>query len=136
MWSWFPGRARLQAALENFATPAQVPPEQVTVTLATLVNQLVSRMGALVNFLSPVVTLLVSAFFTLLMAFQMSLAANHISGWYPDLIPPAYKEEYSALIEKITNTWISFLRGQLTLMLLIGVVVWLGGAVPGVPFSC
>ncbi len=125
----------LQAALENFASPAQVPSEQVTVTLATLVNQIVSRMGALVNVLSPVVTLVVSAFFTLLMAFQMSLASNHISGWYPDLIPPAYKEEYSALIEKITNTWISFLRGQLTLMLLIGVVVWLGGALLGVPFS-
>ena len=92
-------------------------------------------MGALVNILSPVVTLVVSAFFTLLMAFQMSLAANQISGWYPDLIPPAYKGEYSALLDKITGTWINFLRGQLTLMLLIGVVVWLGGALLGVPFS-
>ena len=123
----------LQASLENLTSPVQ--PGTVTVTLSTLVNQLVSRMGALLNILSPVVTLVVSAFFTLLMAFQMSLAANQISGWYPDLIPPAYKGEYSALLDKITGTWISFLRGQLTLMLLIGVVVWLGGALLGVPFS-
>jgi predicted PurR-regulated permease PerM len=88
-----------------------------------------------VNIISPVVTLVVTAIFTLLMAFQMSLAANQISGWYPDLIPPAYKDEYSALFEKITGTWINFLRGQLTLMLIIGVVIWLGGALLGVPFA-
>ena len=125
----------LATALQSFSVEQVGQPANVTVTLTDLTSQLASKLGALVNILGPVVSVLVSAIFTLLMAFQMSLAANQISGWYPDLIPPAYKGEYSALFERITGTWISFLRGQLTLMLIIGVVTWLGGSILGVPFA-
>jgi predicted PurR-regulated permease PerM len=125
----------LAAALQNFSIEELAGPANVTVTLSGLTSQLVGRLGALVNILSPVVTLAVTAIFTLLMAFQMSLASPNISGWYPDLVPPAYKEEYSGLLEKITGTWINFLRGQLTLMLIIGVVIWIGGSLLGVPFA-
>jgi predicted PurR-regulated permease PerM len=65
----------------------------------------------------------------------MSLAANQISGWYPDLIPPEYKEEYASLIGKITKTWISFIRGQLTLMIIIGLMTWLGNLILGTPYA-
>ena len=124
----------LVVALKNFGSPAQSQTSSVTVTLYSLINEIAGKLGALRNILGPVVSVVVSAIFTLLMAFQMSLAANQISGWYPDLIPTAYKAEYSALFERITKTWISFLRGQLTLMLIIGVVIWLCGALLGVPF--
>jgi predicted PurR-regulated permease PerM len=92
-------------------------------------------LGVLVDILGPVFAVVASAIFTLIMALQMSLASNQSSGWYPDLIPPAYKGEYSALFENITQTWVSFLRGQLTLMLIIGVAVWLGNQLLGIPFA-
>jgi predicted PurR-regulated permease PerM len=125
----------LSSSLQNFSIEELAGTAGVTVTLTGLTSQIVGRLGTLVNILSPVVTLAVTAIFTLLMAFQMSLASPHISGWYPDLIPPAYQDEYSGLLDKITNTWINFLRGQLTLMLIIGVVIWLGGSLLGVPFA-
>jgi predicted PurR-regulated permease PerM len=125
----------LAAALKNAGVPAAAAqPENVSVTLFSLISEIADKLGALRNILGPVVSVVVSAFFVLLMGFQMSLAANQISGWYPDLIPPAYKDEYSALFDKITGTWINFLRGQLTLMLIIGVIIWLGGALLGLPF--
>ncbi len=125
----------LSSSLQNFSIEELAGTAGVTVTLTGLTSQIVGRLGTLVNILSPVVTLAVTAIFTLLMAFQMSLASPHISGWYPDLIPPAYKDEYSGLLDKITHTWINFLRGQLTLMLIIGVVIWIGGSILGVPFA-
>ena len=125
----------LSSSLQNFNIEDLAGTAGVTVTLTSLTSQLVGRLGTLVNILSPVVTLAITATFTLLMAFQMSLASPHISGWYPDLIPPAYKDEYSGLLDKVTHTWINFLRGQLTLMLIIGVVIWIGGSLLGVPFA-
>ena len=122
-------------ALQNFGTPDQVLPTNTEITLLSLSQHLASRLGVLVNILGPVFTVAVSAVLTLLMALQMSLASNQISGWYPDLIPPAYKGEYSALFERTVNIWVSFLRGQITLMLIIGVAVWLGNLVLGVPFA-
>ena len=123
----------LIVALENFTTQAPQPVENVTVTLASVSSQLAGTLGALVDILGPVIAGVVSGIFTLLVALQMSLASNQISSWYPDLIPPAYKGEYAALFQNITGTWVSFLRGQLTLMLVIGVTIWLGNLILGVP---
>jgi predicted PurR-regulated permease PerM len=121
------------AALEDFSAQGALPSGGLTVSISSLTRQLVGTLGALVNLLGPVVSVVVSAVFILLMALQMSLAANKISGWYPDLIPPAYKGEYDSLFDKITGSWVAFLRGQLTLMLVIGVMTYAGNLILGVP---
>jgi predicted PurR-regulated permease PerM len=121
------------AALQNFSTQGTPSINGVTITISGLTRQLVGTLGALVNILGPVVSVVLSAVFTLLMALQMSLAANKIQGWYPDLIPPAYKGEYGALFDKITGSWVAFLRGQLTLMLVIGLMTYVGNLILGVP---
>lgn len=122
-------------ALKNFSTTEPGQPVDVDVTFYSLSSQVAGGLGALAKFLGPVIAIVVSAIFTLLMALHMSLAANQISGWYPDLIPPEYKEEYASLIGKITKTWISFIRGQLTLMIIIGLMTWLGNLILGTPYA-
>ena len=117
----------------NFASEAQLPTPTAEVSLSSLLPRIAGTLTTLVNLLGPVVSLLVSVLFTLLISLQMSLAANQISGWYPDLIPQAYKPELSALGGTIAQTWVSFLRGQLTLMLIMGLAVWLANAILGVP---
>ncbi len=116
----------LQVNLENFASDAELPATDADIDLTILIPRLT-------GIISPVISLLVSMLFTLLISLQMSLAANQYSGWYPDLIPEAYKAELSALGESITQTWVSFLRGQLTLMLIMGTATWLANAILGVP---
>jgi predicted PurR-regulated permease PerM len=122
-------------ALENFSNQEPAQPANVEVTIYTLSSYLGERLGILFDILGPVVGIVAGGIVILFMALQMSLAANQISGWYPDLIPSAYKEEYSTLFDRITKTWISFLRGQITLMIIIGLVTWLGGIVLGVPYA-
>jgi predicted PurR-regulated permease PerM len=115
----------LQQNLTNFANDAQLPASSIDVDLSNLLPRLA-------GYISPVISLLVGILFTLLISLQMSLAANQISGWYPDLIPEAYKPELSALGGSITKTWVSFLRGQLTLMLIMGTATWLAMSILGV----
>ena len=47
----------------------------------------------------------------------------------------APEHELRHLLARIARLWIAFIRGELTLMLLIGVVTWLGLAALGVPFA-
>ncbi len=128
-----PVLAAVRSALVNYAEQAQLPFPVQDITLASLVPQLAGTLVTLANILGPVVTLLVSIVITLLISLQMSLAARHASGWYPDLVPEAYKPELLSLMGEISQTWTSFLRGQLLLMLIIGTVTTLGNAILGVP---
>lgn len=127
--------ATVARALENFSLQGPVQPASTEVTLYALGSELADRLGLLANIFGPIVSIVFSGIIILFMAFQMSLAANQMSGWYPDLIPPAYKLEYAALFDRITKTWISFLRGQITLMIFIGLVTWLGDTALGVPYA-
>ena len=128
-----PVLAAVRSALLNYAEQAQLPIPVQDITLATLVPQLAGTLVTVANILGPVVTLLVSIVITLLISLQMSLAARHVAGWYPDLVPEVYKPELISLMGEIIQTWTSFLRGQLTLMLIIGTAITLGNAVLGVP---
>ncbi len=114
----------LQENLEEFAETAQIPGGG-----AISLGQIIPRLAGILN---PLISLLVGILFTLLIALHMSLAAPSIPGWYPDLIPEAYKPELSALGKTISQTWVSFLRGQLTLMMIVGVVTWITNSILGV----
>lgn len=114
----------LQDNLEEFAKTARIPGGG-TISL----EQIIPRLAGILN---PLISLLVGIIFTLLIALHMSLAAPKIPGWYPDLIPEAYKTELSALGKTISQTWVSFLRGQLTLMMIVGIVTWAINAALGV----
>jgi predicted PurR-regulated permease PerM len=48
-------------------------------------------------------------------------------------VPEAHQEEFNTLLSRLNAIWRSFLRGQFTLMLIIGVVVWIGGTAIGLP---
>jgi predicted PurR-regulated permease PerM len=49
------------------------------------------------------------------------------------LIPPGHGPELSLLFGNIHMTWTGFLRGQIHLMLIVGLVTWVGGFILGLP---
>jgi predicted PurR-regulated permease PerM len=49
------------------------------------------------------------------------------------LVPKNSKQEFEILIDLLRKTWESFFRGQITLMIIIGVIVWLGAWIIGLP---
>jgi predicted PurR-regulated permease PerM len=53
--------------------------------------------------------------------------------WLINLAPPAYQPEMQELYNRIRNVWMAYLRGQLVLMLIVGVVFTVAWLILGIP---
>jgi len=105
----------------------------INLTAEDVASRFGDAMGALSRFLGPTLSFLASLFIILLLSIQMTLTSDTMQNWSADLIPPGYGPELSMMIQKIRRAWVGFLRGQMSLMLIIGVVTWLGGLILGLP---
>jgi predicted PurR-regulated permease PerM len=123
----------LSAKLESFASVTQVGVPSISLSVAEFTSGFGKAMGTVANILGPTFSVLASLVFTLLMSLQMSLTADAFTNWYADLIPPDYSPELNGLLMNIRQIWSGFLRGQMTLMLIIGIVIWLGATILGLP---
>jgi len=85
------------------------------------------------NVFGPLISIAASVAFTLLISLHMSLSLDLLKQGSKKLVPPAYQPEISALVRKIILIWNSFLRGQLSLMVVMGVIVWIGNVLLGTP---
>jgi predicted PurR-regulated permease PerM len=56
-----------------------------------------------------------------------------IRDWLIDLAPPDYRHEARELYRRIRGVWMAYLRGQIVLMLVVGVVFTIAWAVIGIP---
>lgn len=123
----------LLTALNYSASAAQTPAPAMQMSVADLSSRLGRALGAVAGFLGPTFSGLASVLFTLLMALQMTLTAGEFKNWFSDLIPPGHGPELHLLFANIHMTWTGFLRGQMQLMLIVGLVTWLGGFILGLP---
>jgi predicted PurR-regulated permease PerM len=85
--------------------------------------------GVVVSFFSNTALLL----FSYLASVYISLSAHTYNDAILRIAPERFRPELAILIARIERTWKAFFRGELTLMVFIGVIVWLGMALLGVP---
>lgn len=109
-------------------TPEPVPLDQA---ISGTVDRLSQMLGAITSFVGPLVSAITSLAFILLISFYISFSTPRMRVGYPKLLPPAYEPEITELISKITGLWTNFLRGQVALMFIVGVMVWLGNTILG-----
>jgi predicted PurR-regulated permease PerM len=121
----------LVAATESISSVPPPEPISYDATMGSLVEQLASALGVIVSIVGPVVSAIISLAFMLLISLYLSLSGDSIMEAYPRLFPPAIDVEIINLVQRIQGVWVSFLRGQLTLMIFIGTVIFLGNAVLG-----
>lgn len=123
----------LSTTVNGFLTTSQTGAPGITLSVTEITSRIGTVLGTLSRFLGPTVSAVVSIFFTLLLSLQMTLTADGMRNWYADLIPPGQSAELTAMTNKIRRTWTGFLRGQMSLMLIIGVITWLGASILGLP---
>jgi predicted PurR-regulated permease PerM len=121
----------LKMTIDNFLSTSQSGVTNLNISVDEITSRLGDVLGTLARFLGPTFSAIVSIFFTFLMSVQMTLTADGMRSWYADLIPPGYGPELAFMVTKIRKTWVGFLRGQMSLMLIIGVVTWLGASILG-----
>ncbi len=128
-----PALDSLLTALNYSASSAQTPAPAMQMSVADLSSRLGKALGAVAGFLGPTFSGLASVLFTLLMALQMTLTSGEFKNWFSDLIPPGHGPELRLLFGNIHMTWTGFLRGQMQLMLIVGLLTWIGGFILGLP---
>jgi predicted PurR-regulated permease PerM len=128
-----PALDTISRALNASTSGTAVPPPAVHMSVADLSSRVGKTLGAVAGYLGPTFSGLASVLFTLLMSLQITLSSGEMKGWFSDLVPPGHKPELSLLFGSIHRTWTGFLRGQIHLMLIVGLITWIGGYILGLP---
>jgi predicted PurR-regulated permease PerM len=117
---------RLQGAEE---TPVALP------SFATLYESLSSAATITFGWATSVVGTVFSGaltvVFTLFYAIYISLDSHKFGPWFLAIVPRPYRPEVAILLSRLRRIWRAYFRGQLTLMVIIGVIITLGNLALG-----
>ncbi len=117
--------------LQSSASSFTVPP--VGMIIQSLTSALSTTFGAATGLIGDVFSTIILIIFIVLASIYFSLSAHTYRHKFIEAVPPAYQSEMGILLDRIGITWNSFFRGQLTLMIIIGVMSWIGLTILGVP---
>lgn len=106
-----------------------------SIMLDSITSAFTVSYGIAVSVVGTVFSLVVALFFMFISSIYLSSDADQLYESMINFIPEAYKQEIISLLNRINFVWRSFLRGQFSLMLLVGFIVWLGGTAIGLPGS-
>lgn len=118
----------------------QLPPlELPTFDLDRIINLIQQGITPVAGgFFSVLVALgsaVASLLFMAVVAFYLLVDAENIAPALIDVAPPSHREEIAKLLGRINATWNAFLRGQLLLSLVVGLVTGVTMSILGVRFA-
>ena len=106
-------------------------------SIETIVRSLRSAVnltyGFATNIAGAVFTSILTFFVTLLSSIYMTVDAPKFTQRLLNIVPAPYRSEIAILLKRLNQTWRAYLRGQLYLMVIIGVLTWLGATAIGLP---
>jgi len=109
----------------------QLPP--VPDILTFLSGALSSGVNIAISVVGTVVSSLITLAFIVMFSVYMSIDSEKFYRSFIGIIPEAHREEVDNLLTRVTSTMGAWLRGNITLMLVIGITVWLGNMILGTP---
>jgi len=120
----------LSGTNESFVLP-ELP------SVSTIVNSLFyafSRSsGVAIGVFGYVITGFVGFFLLIISSIYLVKDGKSLLESVLSLAPNGTREEINLLLHLLKSTWESFFRGQITLMVIIGVIVWISTALLGLP---
>jgi predicted PurR-regulated permease PerM len=119
--------------LQQLLQTASVEIPAFSTILQSLQAALTTTFGAAAGLIGNVFSVIILIIFIFLASMYMSLEAHTYRQNLLNLVPEIYQHEMDQLFTRIGNTWNAFFRGQITLMLIIGVLSWVGLTILGVP---
>jgi predicted PurR-regulated permease PerM len=120
-------------ALEILAgtTPEELPTiEAVLGYISTALGPLTTAAGVVATFIS---SLAFYTIVTLVVSIYLSIDAPRFHHAAIDMVPENHREEFETLLDKVLRVWSAYFRGQITVILILSLVSWLGGTAIGLP---
>ncbi|MBN2200483.1 AI-2E family transporter [bacterium] len=111
--------------------PSGTPP--LSGLIQSLGTVLKTSFGVAAGMAGAVFSRIAMTIFMFLASIYISLSCHTWRGSFLSLLPPAHRPEWDSLLTRIDRLWGAFFRGELILMLVIGVMSGLGLAALGVP---
>jgi predicted PurR-regulated permease PerM len=103
---------------------------QISSSIQTIISSMAtSTIGLLTNIASG----LFWTVFILVASFYLVKDVKIIVTWVEEAVPPGYRHDFRRLRLRIANAWNAFLRGQLILCIVMGVIVAITMAAIGLP---
>jgi predicted PurR-regulated permease PerM len=114
--------------------PAVTPSMPPISTIVTSIGQAFTlSYGVAVGVVGTVASSFVALMFLILSSIYLSVDGGKFYKNFLNFIPEEYRQDVKILSIRLKETWDSFFRGQVFLMLIIGVTVWLGLTIMGLP---
>jgi predicted PurR-regulated permease PerM len=101
--------------------------------MTSLRSALTITFGLATNVVGRVFAGAITVIVTLLSAIYFSLDGHKFIHRFLHVIPKPYRPEAGKLLRRLIRTWRAYFRGQLNLMIIIGIVTWVGNAAIGLP---
>jgi predicted PurR-regulated permease PerM len=89
--------------------------------------------GPAFSFFGGAFNTLINVTFLLMMTFYLLKDGGRFLDGIVSLVPAEYQQDGQLLLKQLTNVWDAYVRGQLILCLVMGIVVYLAALVLGVP---
>jgi predicted PurR-regulated permease PerM len=122
----------LLKAFQPFTSTIAIPPS-IDMVLQPLGSVLNSVMVAGANLVGAVISRAAMIGFIFLASIYISLDAHTYRNAFLNAVPTAYRPEISTLLTRIESLWNAFFRGELRLMLVVGVMTTIGLTALGMP---
>ncbi len=120
-------------ALQTASPELALKPPSISVIVSSIGSAFAVSYGVAVGVVGSVFSGIVAFVFMILAAIYFSLDAQRFYQSFLFFIPEAQREEVDQIVYRLRDIWDAFFRGQLTLMVMIGLIVWIGGMVIGLP---
>lgn len=120
-------------ALQNASPVFALEPPSIDVILSSLGSAFAVSYGVAVGVVGSVFSGIVAFVFMILASIYFSLDAQRFYESFLSITPESHRSEINRIVRRLRHIWDAFFRGQITLMVLIGFVVWLGLTLLGLP---
>lgn len=119
--------------LQNAVPNTSPTPPTMSSIVQSLGAALTTTFGAAANLIGNVFSTVLLVIYIFLAAMYMNLSGRSYYDAFVAAVPDAYRPEIVHLLARLGRTWNSFFRGQLMLMLIIGLITWIGLSLLGIP---
>jgi len=102
-------------------------------SLQDILSYVPRTLEATAVFVGSVLGVVLSIVLTFIYSLYLTVDASRLNRGFWGFVPESQAAEVRQLAERIASIWNAFLRGQLTLAIIIWLVTWIGGVIIGLP---
>ena len=121
------------SAIQDAGSAPSLAPSSLSTLFSSLGQALTTSVGLALGVAGSVVSGVASFLLMVMTSIYISLDAYKLRDMVVNSLPPAYQPEIESLLYRLGNTWNSYIKGEILLMVFIGVMVWLGDLILGLP---